>query len=201
MKCKIIDCTNESRKLGWCNMHYTRFKRNGDPLKLKRLTTCTYEGCFEPHHSKGLCQNHYRLNKRNGKPEKKIYPKICMIEGCDKSVKSNGLCSSHERSEWRKLHPELVKLHNDQNKERKRQLKKEAVDYKGGKCSVCGYSKYQGALEFHHINPSEKEDTIANLINELQTLEQMKNELNKCILVCSNCHKEIHGDIIEAGSQ
>lgn len=37
-----------------------------------------------------------------------------------------------------------------------------AVQYKGGKCCVCGYNKYLGALEFHHLNPNEKDFGISN---------------------------------------
>ena len=71
----------------------------------------------------------------------------------------------------------------------------EAVDYLGGKCSICNYDKYIGALEFHHINPAEKDFTIAEL--KLSSFERIKNELDKCLLVCANCHREIHGGKIE----
>jgi len=68
--------------------------------------------------------------------------------------------------------------------------KQQAVDYKGGKCQVCGYNKYLGALEFHHINPEEKQHGIGVLMRH--QWGEIKSELDKCILVCSNCHKEIH---------
>src|SRR5688572_23204281 len=74
---------------------------------------------------------------------------------------------------------------------RKRQnLKLKAVEYKGGKCSVCGYNRYQGALEFHHLDPSKKDFGFgSSVVGWLK----MKEELDKCILVCANCHREIHG--------
>lgn len=71
-------------------------------------------------------------------------------------------------------------------KERKQQL----VEYKGGKCQICGYDKYIEALEFHHINPEEKDFNIAQ--NGYFDLEENKKEADKCILVCRNCHGEIH---------
>lgn len=74
-------------------------------------------------------------------------------------------------------------------------LKEKAVQYKGGKCQCCGYNKYLGALEFHHIQPSEKNFGISSK-GYTKSWEKVKNELDKCILVCSNCHKEIHANII-----
>lgn len=75
------------------------------------------------------------------------------------------------------------------------QRKKQAVEYKGGKCCVCGYNKYIGALDFHHLNPDEKEFNIAELRSyEWKTIQK---EVDKCILVCRNCHAEIHGGLVK----
>jgi len=78
----------------------------------------------------------------------------------------------------------------------RRALKKMLVDYKGGKCERCGYNKCLRALEFHHLNPSEKDFGISGCITK--NVEELKNEVNKCILVCSNCHAEIHEELDEA---
>jgi 5-methylcytosine-specific restriction endonuclease McrA len=69
-----------------------------------------------------------------------------------------------------------------------RNLKQQMVDYKGGSCSICGYNKCLGALQFHHIDPTQKEMQISLFT----TFEAAKTELDKCILLCSNCHDEIH---------
>lgn len=74
--------------------------------------------------------------------------------------------------------------------ERRRKLKEEIVKYKGGRCEICGYNKCIGALEFHHLDPDEKDFQISN--GSPKTLEKLKKESDKCILVCSNCHREIH---------
>lgn len=72
----------------------------------------------------------------------------------------------------------------------KRQLKKiKCVEYKGGKCEICGYDKNYSALEFHHLDPNEKDFTISK---KNSSWENIKKELDKCILVCANCHREIH---------
>lgn len=71
--------------------------------------------------------------------------------------------------------------------------KQEAIEYLGGKCSVCGYDNFYGALEFHHKNPSEKEADWSTM--KKWSLEKIKKELDKCICVCANCHREIHNEI------
>lgn len=68
-----------------------------------------------------------------------------------------------------------------------------AIEYKGGKCQICGYHKYQGALDLHHIK-GKKEFGIGNK-GYTRSWEKVKEELDKCILVCSNCHREIEGGI------
>lgn len=72
--------------------------------------------------------------------------------------------------------------------------KLKAVEYKGGRCSVCQYDKYYGALEFHHLNPDEKD---FNLSRKNYSFEKLRPELDKCICVCSNCHREIHAGLIK----
>ena len=74
----------------------------------------------------------------------------------------------------------------------RRKRKKDLILYKGGACQNCGYNKSEWALEFHHINPDEKNFTIGG---KNYSLEIMKKEVDKCILVCSNCHKEIHEEL------
>lgn len=66
------------------------------------------------------------------------------------------------------------------------------VQQLGGKCSVCGYKKNSSALTFHHIVPKEKSFALdlRSLSNRKQVM--IDNEINKCILVCHNCHSEIH---------
>ncbi len=80
---------------------------------------------------------------------------------------------------------------NDLRKNKKIKL----VEYMGGKCIVCNYDKCIAALSFHHIDPLEKEFGISS--NLTKPFEVLKIELNKCIIVCSNCHSEVHAEMIE----
>lgn len=71
--------------------------------------------------------------------------------------------------------------------------KKKCVEYKGGKCERCSYSKTVRALAFHHVDPSQKDFGISG--NHARSWEATKKELDKCILVCHNCHSEIHEEL------
>lgn len=82
------------------------------------------------------------------------------------------------------------KCSSDNVSKRRREIKRILVDYKGGKCEKCGYDKCIDALEFHHIDKNEKNFGISN--GNCKSLEVLKKEADKCILLCSNCHKEIH---------
>lgn len=71
---------------------------------------------------------------------------------------------------------------------RRFKLKERCVEYLGGKCSKCSYNRCIIALEFHHLDPSLKKFRIAG--NHCIRWESIKEELDKCILLCANCHRE-----------
>jgi len=72
-----------------------------------------------------------------------------------------------------------------------RRTKIEAILYKGGRCESCGYDNldYPEVFDFHHINPSIKDFAIAK---RMRSVSGVKNELDKCVLLCSNCHRILH---------
>jgi 5-methylcytosine-specific restriction endonuclease McrA len=74
---------------------------------------------------------------------------------------------------------------------RRRKNKQLLVEYKGGKCERCGYDKCIAALEFHHIDPATKE---FGLTGNTYSLVRQKAEADKCMLLCANCHREIHNE-------
>lgn len=71
-------------------------------------------------------------------------------------------------------------------------MKIRAIKYLGGKCSKCGYSRCYAALEFHHRDPDEKELEWNKL--RKRAWSSIKEELDKCDLLCANCHREVHFD-------
>lgn len=73
------------------------------------------------------------------------------------------------------------------HRQRRRQL---LIQVLGGKCALCGYSRCAASLEFHHINPDNKNYQLSS--GNCHELERDLEEAKKCILVCANCHREIH---------
>lgn len=76
-------------------------------------------------------------------------------------------------------------------KNRHTKAKEEAVVYKGGSCKRCGYNKCINSLVFHHVKPEEKLFNISAGYNRKK--EDVYKELDKCELLCLNCHGELHG--------
>jgi 5-methylcytosine-specific restriction endonuclease McrA len=73
-------------------------------------------------------------------------------------------------------------------------VKKQLVEYKGGSCVLCGYKKCLAALHFHHINPFEKNFAISE---KATFSKEVIEELEKCVLLCSNCHFSVHAGIVD----
>ena len=94
---------------------------------------------------------------------------------------------------FRKSGHTTTKCNSCQSNLRRFKLKKDLVAYKGGKCEICGYNKSMRALSFHHINPEEKEFTFSG--RHCKSFKKLKLEAYKCVLVCANCHMEIHEKI------
>lgn len=73
---------------------------------------------------------------------------------------------------------------------RRRQLLRErAIAYLGGSCRICGYDKCFSAMDFHHLDPLGKDFTISEAMT---SWERIQPELDKCDLLCANCHREVH---------
>ena len=74
---------------------------------------------------------------------------------------------------------------------RREKIKVMAIAYKGNKCQCCGYNKCPQALEFHHIDPSQK-DFGLGAKGYTRSWDKNKEELDKCVMVCANCHRMLH---------
>jgi 5-methylcytosine-specific restriction endonuclease McrA len=80
---------------------------------------------------------------------------------------------------------------------RRKKLKDMAIEYGGGKCQVCGYDRCKRALSFHHKEPSQKDFGLSSR-GLTRSWEKTKTEIDKCILVCANCHMEIHEGMVKS---
>lgn len=79
---------------------------------------------------------------------------------------------------------------------RRKKIREMAVKYKGGKCEVCGYDKCIQALEFHHLNNKGKDFGISDR-GYTRSWQKVKQEIDKCILLCANCHRELHAGLLQ----
>lgn len=73
--------------------------------------------------------------------------------------------------------------------QRRKALRERAIQHLGGSCRICGYNKCASAFDFHHVDPMGKDFTISAA---LTSWERILPELEKCVLLCSNCHREVH---------
>lgn len=68
-------------------------------------------------------------------------------------------------------------------------LRERAIRYMGGRCVVCGYDRCPAAMDFHHTDPTTKDFTISQ---RMTSFAAIKKELDKCVLLCCRCHREVH---------
>jgi hypothetical protein len=79
---------------------------------------------------------------------------------------------------------------------RRKQIRQMSIEYKGSKCAICGYDKCIQVLEFHHSDPKEKDFGISAK-GYTRSWNKVRDELEKCILLCANCHREVHEGITQ----
>lgn len=90
------------------------------------------------------------------------------------------------RADCKECHSGHMKAKYQEKKQEIQQVKT------GWSCQKCGYNKCPEALDFHHTDPSQKETTIARMIANSYSLEKAMEEIQKCIVLCANCHREFH---------
>jgi len=144
----------------------TKIKIDGKTRNLGNRKCCLRCSPFGAHNTKRL-ENPKNLDKLKSK---------CAWHNCN-NLTYNKFCSKKCN-------------HKYQCHWRLKRQKKDAIQYKGGKCKKCGYNKCVRALVFHHINPKEKEINISKSYSKSWTF--LKKELDKCMLLCHNCHNELH---------
>ena len=87
-----------------------------------------------------------------------------------------------------------TKCRMDAVSRKRKKLKQDLVEYKGGKCEKCGYKKCVAAMDFHHIDPTKKDFGLSKN-GHTQSWEKLKKEADKCLLLCANCHRELHEEL------
>jgi predicted HNH restriction endonuclease len=137
---------------------------------------CSVDSCVKDSYAKGLCNAHYIRNRKNKPletPVRYFNPSKTCVE-CGKPTLSKGgalRCAKH------------FKIF------RRKNLKEELIQELGGKCNMC-HSVFESAVyDFHHLN--DKKDSISAMFDKA-SIEAIKQEVKKCILLCANCHRITH---------
>lgn len=91
---------------------------------------------------------------------------------------------------WSYLDPYCRPCRSAYHAQRKRDLKVRAIDYLGGCCSHCGLVDDPCVYDFHHLDPTKKEFSFGRI--GARSFDKIVSELDKCILLCSNCHRKVH---------
>lgn len=120
------------------------------------------------------------------------YSKQYYIKNREKKLKQGKeYTESKHGQKVRKLYYQINKtqLNKKGYLARKKAIKLMIETLKINGCAICGYDKCNAALVFHHVNPEDKK---FNLGNFRQPVDKIVEEINKCILLCANCHREIH---------
>jgi hypothetical protein len=115
--------------------------------------------------------------------------KVCKICGINKELNeyySNGFSKS-----GRKYKPECIECSKPM---RYQDFYAKIADIvKEWKCVLCGYDEFKQGLEFHHLDPSGKDFDIAG--SKTISIDRLRREINKCVLLCGTCHREIHAGV------
>jgi hypothetical protein len=106
--CSVTDCDKPAHCRGWCNAHYLRWQRHGDPLgggatRHRGDAVCCIEGCDRPHYGHGWCQRHWARQRRTGQTgsaEIGSYRQSCQIDDCEQPHHARGYCNMHHLR-WR----------------------------------------------------------------------------------------------------
>lgn len=162
--------------LRFCSRSCSNKRIQSDEMNFKRALTL----------KKGYEEDRYKIKK---------IKKICKICGSRMSKSAENLCKECFDKNRPQAYGINAKNFNKYTDTRSKKIRRKLTDLKGGKCQVCGYNKCFSALDFHHKNKNEKKFLISG--NGLEKSKfKLIEEANKCILVCSNCHREIHQNLI-----
>ena len=115
MICSVEGCDKKVKAKGYCNNHYARFKRNGDPVKemrpkIDQSKPCSWCGEEKKIVANGMCNNCYHRKWKKGTAEYEVHePTECTVEGCSNTSKTKGLCQKHYMRNQRHGHTDQTR--------------------------------------------------------------------------------------------
>jgi len=98
----------------------------------------------------------------------------------------------NKQKEYQQKHHQRTKKkkrkQQNQLKDKRQHFVLEEMQRRGGKCAKCGFSDIR-ALDWHHLDPNEKVNSISEMIRDRVSMDKLQAELDKCELICANCHR------------
>ena len=102
--------------------------------------------------------------------------------------------NNRERTKY-KSNPEYREQQKERVKRQREEIKKFILSYKlAHPCKICGEGD-PDCLDFHHLDPTQKESNINNLAQSVKSIPRLLKEIDKCILLCANCHRKFHANL------
>jgi 5-methylcytosine-specific restriction endonuclease McrA len=95
---------------------------------------------------------------------------------------------------WKDGRSRCARCNSEAVARRRRRVKEILIEEAGGACRVCGYDRYAGALQFHHLDPAAK-DFIISRRGITRSIAEARKEAAKCVLLCANCHAEVEAGL------
>jgi hypothetical protein len=157
---------------------------NGKKWNLRSRNFCLECSPIGTHNTRDLTEGDYGTKLIDGKKYKR----------CRECKNIKPFEEFYAKSEWGRRYAVCRSCNKIISKKRRDEFKKWCVELKGSRCIICGYNKCLRSLDFHHINESEKDYDISS--NWKKSKEEIIKELDKCILLCKNCHGEVHEGIL-----
>ena len=99
----------------------------------------------------------------------------------------------YQRDHYRKNKDSYIKRHTQRRQDRKAWF---LGVTKGISCRLCGELE-RCCLSFHHLDPSQKDQSVSKLLNDFRSKKRILEEVKKCVVLCENCHRKVHAGVIK----
>jgi predicted HNH restriction endonuclease len=120
----------------------------------------------------------------------RLCPKCNKVKTLTEFYSNRSECKDCKRQQTKKNYEETQEKRVSYSKERRNRMKLKAIKYKGGKCHDCGGEFHQACYDFHHMDSNEKASNVGSLMSA--SWDVVRKEIDKCVLLCSNCHRIRH---------
>lgn len=110
-----------------------------------------------------------------------------------KIMRKSKVATAEYHREWYQKNKKKRRKQIEESQKKREKINREYADSYALErgCQVCGYKKCARVLDFHHVDPSTKTNSVSSMIHR-HGLESVKEEIAKCVVLCANCHRELH---------